>query len=165
MSKKLFETALGFNEPWHVADVELGASARTLTVRIDFAGGHRFALAGEKGFYPLHSTVSKRYSQLNYLRYKCYLEFCAPRVRLPKRTVCQVENHFNGIIASAQNHQTNSLLEALNGLFQFAKRSDATWRRQIQYNPYSNLPVHWQTRFLETQPTCGVLTHSKFKSP
>ena len=33
-----------------------------------------------------------------------------------------IRNHFEGIIAWAQTRQTNGFLEALNGLFQSAKR-------------------------------------------
>ena len=52
MSEKRFETALGIAEPWHVSAVDLDTAAKTLTSRIDFAAGSRFAMAGKAGFYP-----------------------------------------------------------------------------------------------------------------
>ena len=35
MNDRLFETALGIAEPWHVTSVDLDATAKTLTVGID----------------------------------------------------------------------------------------------------------------------------------
>jgi len=49
MNEKLFETALGIAAPWYVAGVDLDAAARTLTIRIDFVAGSRFAVPGEDG--------------------------------------------------------------------------------------------------------------------
>jgi transposase len=41
----------------------------------------------------------------------------------PMKAVAQlVRRHFDGIVAWTQTRQTNGLLEALNGLFQAAKR-------------------------------------------
>ena len=39
-----------------------------------------------------------------------------------KEVAKMIINHFNGIIAWAQTRQTNGFLEAINGLFQAAKR-------------------------------------------
>ena len=39
-----------------------------------------------------------------------------------KEVVKMIINHFDGIIAWAQTRQTNGFLEAINGLFQAAKR-------------------------------------------
>ena len=39
-----------------------------------------------------------------------------------KEVAKMILNHFHGIIAWAQTHQTNGFLEAINGLFQAAKR-------------------------------------------
>lgn len=91
MSEKLFETALGIAEPWCVADVELDAPARTLTIRIDFISGSRFAVEGEAGTHPVHDTVSKRYRHLNFFQHECYLEVRVPRVKLPDWAVRQIE--------------------------------------------------------------------------
>lgn len=96
MSEKLFETALGIGEPWYVVDVELDAPARTLTVRIDFVSGSRFAVPGEGGTHPAHDTVSKRYRHLNFFQHECYLEVRVPRVKLPNGAVRQVEPSWVG---------------------------------------------------------------------
>ena len=49
MTEKLFETALGISAPWYVAGADFNAQARTLTIRVDFAQGSRFAPPGVDG--------------------------------------------------------------------------------------------------------------------
>lgn len=44
MTEKLFETALGISAPWSVAGADFDVQARTLTIRVDFAPGSRFAV-------------------------------------------------------------------------------------------------------------------------
>lgn len=96
MNDKLFETALGIAEPWYVAGVDLDAAARTLTIRIDFTAGSRFAAPGEAGIHPVHDTLSKRYRHLNFFQHECYLEVRVPRVKLPTGAVRQVEPNWAG---------------------------------------------------------------------
>jgi len=96
MNEKLFETALGIGEPWHVSSVDLDAAAKTLTIGIDFAAGSRFAVPGENGVHPVHDTVSKRYRHLNFFQHECYLEVRVPRVKLPGGAVRQVEPDWAG---------------------------------------------------------------------
>jgi transposase len=96
MSDKLFETALGIAEPWHVASVDLDAAAKTLTIGIDFSAGSRFAVPGESGVHPVHDTVSKRYRHLNFFQHECHLEVRVPRVKLPNGAVRQVEPNWIG---------------------------------------------------------------------
>jgi transposase len=45
------------------------------------------------------------------------------KVEPMKEVACMIRNHFDGVIAWAQTQQTNGFMEALNGLFQAAKRS------------------------------------------
>src|SRR5688500_4794443 len=49
MTEKLWETALGISTPWYVAGAEFSAPARTLTIRVDFTAGSRFAVPGAVG--------------------------------------------------------------------------------------------------------------------
>lgn len=46
MTEKLFETALGITAPWLVAGVDFNGAERSLTIRVDFAPGSRFAGLG-----------------------------------------------------------------------------------------------------------------------
>ena len=96
MTDKLFEMALGISAPWYVAGADFNAQARTLTIRVDFAPGSRFAVPGVAGEHPVHDTVSKRYRHLNFFQHECFLEVRVPRVRLPEGTVRQVEPPWAG---------------------------------------------------------------------
>jgi transposase len=49
MTEKLFETALAISAPWFVTGTDLNARVRTLTIRVDFAPGSRFAAPGAAG--------------------------------------------------------------------------------------------------------------------
>jgi len=96
MSEKLFETALGIGAPWFVAGADFNAQARTLTIRVDFTPGARFAVPGVAGEHPVHDTVSKRYRHLNFFQHECFLEVRVPRVKLPDGAVRQVEPPWAG---------------------------------------------------------------------
>lgn len=96
MTDRLFETALGISAPWHVAGADFDAQARTLTIRVDFKPGSRFAVAAAAGEHPVHDTVTKRYRHLNFFQHECFLEVRVPRVRLPDGAVRQVEPSWAG---------------------------------------------------------------------
>jgi transposase len=96
MTEKLFETALGISAPWHVAGTDFNAQARTLTIRVDFVPGSRFAVPGVDGEHPVHDTVAKRYRHLNFFQHECFLEVRVPRVRLPDGAVRQIEPPWAG---------------------------------------------------------------------
>jgi transposase len=96
MTEKLFEAALGIGAPWYVAGTDFNAQARTLTIRVDFAPGSRFAVPDVAGEQPVHDTVSKRYRHLNFFQHECFLEVRVPRVRLPDGAVRQVEPPWAG---------------------------------------------------------------------
>jgi transposase len=96
MTDKLFEVALGVCAPWQVTGADFDAVAKTLTIRVDFIAGSRFALAGLDGQHPVHDTVAKRYRHLNFFQHECFLEVRVPRVKLPDGSVRQVEPPWAG---------------------------------------------------------------------
>ena len=96
MTDKLFEAALGIAAPWYVAGTDFDAQARTLTIRVDFKAGSRFAVPGAAGEHPVHDTVSKRYRHLNFFQHECFLEVRVPRVRLPDGAVRQIDPPWAG---------------------------------------------------------------------
>ena len=96
MTEKLFEAALGIGPPWFVAGADFNAQARTLTIRVDFAAGSRFAVPGVAGEHPVHDTVTKRYRHLNFFQHECFLEVRVPRVTLPDGAVRQIEPPWAG---------------------------------------------------------------------
>lgn len=96
MTDKLFEAALGVSPPWQVTGVDLDAAAKTLTIRVDFIAGSRFAPVGVDGQHPVHDTVAKRYRHLNFFQHECFLEVRVPRVKLPDGSVRQVDPPWAG---------------------------------------------------------------------
>lgn len=96
MTDKLFEMALGIGAPWYVAGTDFNAQARTLTIRVDFGAGTRFAMPGMEGEHPVHDTVTKRYRHLNFFQHECFLEVRVPRVKLPDGAVRQIEPPWSG---------------------------------------------------------------------
>ena len=96
MTEQLFQTALGIGAPWFVAGTDFNAAARTLTIRVDFAPGSRFAVPSVDGEHPVHDTVTKRYRHVNFFQHECFLEVRVPRVRLPDGAVRQIEPPWAG---------------------------------------------------------------------
>ena len=96
MTDKLFEAALGVSPPWQVTGADFDLAAKTLTIRVDFIAGSRFALAGVEGQHPVHDTVAKRYRHLNFFQHECVLEVRTPRVKLPDGSVRLVKPPFAG---------------------------------------------------------------------
>jgi len=96
VTDKLFEMALGIGAPWYVAGTDFNAQARTLTIRVDFGVGTRFAIPDTAGEHPVHDTVTKRYRHLNFFQHECFLEVRVPRVKLPDGAVRQIEPPWAG---------------------------------------------------------------------
>ncbi|MEJ5211994.1 MAG: ISL3 family transposase [Burkholderiales bacterium] len=96
MHNQLFEAALGVSPPWFVQGVDFDAAKRTLTIRIDFAAGSRFAHPAAAGLHPVHDTQVKRYRHLNFFQHERYLEVRQPRVKLPDGRVVRVEPDWAG---------------------------------------------------------------------
>lgn len=99
MSEKLFETALGIEEPWHIKDVSFERAERTLTIFIDFAAGSRFSHPDADGTHPAYDTTTKRYRHLNFFQHECFLEVRVPRIQLPDGSVRLVEPLWAGKLA------------------------------------------------------------------
>jgi transposase len=96
MTGRLFEAALGVEQPWFVAGTDFDAAAKVLTIRVDFVPGSRFGVAGAEGQHPVHDTVTKRYRHLNFFQHECFLEVRVARVKLPDGSVRQVEPPWAG---------------------------------------------------------------------
>ena len=88
--------------------------ARTVTVRTARAWLYK---------EQLRETLDRK--QINVVRgMLVHWRTCAMRSKVEpmKKVAALVRRHMEGIVAWAQNRQTNGFLEALNGLFQAAKR-------------------------------------------
>ncbi|MGH8472616.1 MAG: ISL3 family transposase [Gammaproteobacteria bacterium] len=99
MTEKLFETALGITTPWFVEGVDFNAAGRTLTIRVDFTPGSRFAVPAVSGVHPVHDTVTKQYRHLHFFQHECVLTVRVPRVKLPDGKVTQIEPAWAGKLA------------------------------------------------------------------
>lgn len=95
-SEQLFEAALGVSSPWYVREARFDAAARTLTIRVDFRSGSRFAHPDVAGEHPVHDTQTKRYRHLNFFQHECFLEVRVPRVKLPDGSVRLIEPPWAG---------------------------------------------------------------------
>ncbi len=74
-----------------MAGTDFNGQARTLTIRVDFAAGTRFAAPGVSGERPVKDTVTKRYRHLSFFQHECFLEVRVRRVRRPDGEVRQIE--------------------------------------------------------------------------
>ena len=96
MQNQLFEAALGIVDPWYVQGVDFDAARKTLSIRIDFTAGSRFAYPGTEGLHPAHDTQTKRYRHLNFFQHECHLEVRVPRIKLSDGRVVLVEPDWAG---------------------------------------------------------------------
>ena len=84
------------------------------------------------------------------------------RVGPMKDVARMVRRHFDGIVAWTQTRQTNGFIEALNGLFQAAKRKARGYTRLPQCAPCcSSLPAS-STSPASTPTPSSSLAHTKF---
>lgn len=96
MNTQIFDAALGMTPPWYVSDVDFDQAGKTLTLRVDFKRGSRFAVPDVAGEHPVHDTVTKRYRHLNFFQHECFLEARVPRVKLPDGKVRQISPDWAG---------------------------------------------------------------------
>jgi hypothetical protein len=93
------------------------------------------------------------------------------KVEPMKEVAMLVRRHFDGIVAWSRTRQTNGFIEALNGLFQAAKRKARGYTR---YNDaHRTIPDRGKTGLRESQPASEVrppssvaetsVTHSGFE--
>jgi len=83
MLTRLFERALDITNPWYIKGVDFDAENKSLTIKIDFIAGSKFAHPSVDGFYSAHDTVLKAYRHLNFFQHTCHFEVRVPRVKLP----------------------------------------------------------------------------------
>jgi len=95
-SEALFEQALGVTSPWYLRETAFDSGKQTLTIRVDFGRGSRFAHPDEPGEHPVHDTQLKRYRHLNFFQHECFLEVRVPRVKLSDGAVRLVEPPWAG---------------------------------------------------------------------
>ena len=96
MLAHLFEKALDIADPWYVNGIDFDAEQKSLTIKIDFVAGTKFAHPSVDGFHPVHDTVQKAYRHLNFFQHACQLEVRVPRVKLPDGKVVLISPPWAG---------------------------------------------------------------------
>lgn len=76
------------------------------------------------------------------------------KVEPMKEVAKMIRSHLDGIVAWTQTRQTNGFLEAINGLFQAAKRKARGYG--ILHDPHRRLPPRRQARIQQNQPPCRL---------
>ena len=98
---RLFEMALSIQEPWYVKGITFNEDEKQLDIKIDFKRGSKFYYhdesSGQKGYYPVHDSVEKRWRHLNFFEHECYLICRTPRVKLPDGSVRLVSPPWAGV--------------------------------------------------------------------
>lgn len=79
--EKVFEEALGVEEPWFISETRFDIEQKRLDVWIDFRVGTRFPLEEGETAHPVHDTRIKTWRHLNFFQHECYLHVRTPRVR------------------------------------------------------------------------------------
>lgn len=90
-TERLFEAALGIEEPWYVRETCFDAAEHTLRIAVDFRRGSCFAHPEVVGEHPVHDTQLKRYRHLNFFQHECFLAVRALRVKLADGSVRRIE--------------------------------------------------------------------------
>jgi transposase len=79
-----------------------------------------------------------------------------------KDVAIMIRGHFDGITARAQTRQNNGFIEAINGLYQAAKRKARGYTR-FQTTKTVIFLIAGRLNLTAIAPTPSSLTHSKFR--
>jgi transposase len=82
-SAKLFEMALGLQEPWYIQEVSFDAEKKLLILKVNFRKGSRFPHPEAEGLHSVYDTEKKMLRHLNFFQHECFLEVRVPRIELP----------------------------------------------------------------------------------
>jgi len=79
--EKIFEKALGVENPWFIETTAFDVNEKRLDIRINFKRSWRFSLEEGGPVFPVHDTEEKTWRHLNFFQHECYLHVRVPRVR------------------------------------------------------------------------------------
>lgn len=78
---RLFTTALGLQDPWHVTDVRFNAEAKEIHFQVRFKAASRFACPScGAPDQPVHDTRSRNWEHLRFFEHKAFIHARVPRV-------------------------------------------------------------------------------------
>lgn len=90
VQSKLFEVALGIQEPLYIKNISFDEEIGELHIYVDFRRGSRFScpICGREEC-AVHDTTEKVWRHLNFFQYKCYIHFRNPKIKCDKCGVRQ----------------------------------------------------------------------------
>ena len=85
IQSKLFETALGIEEPLYIKDIIFDEEIGELHIFVDFRRGSKFICpVCNQEHCSVHDTTEKVWRHLNFFQYKCYIHFRNPKIKCDK---------------------------------------------------------------------------------
>lgn len=82
IQSKLFESALGIEEPLYIKEINFDENVGELHIYIDFKRGSKFLCPNcGKEHCTAHDTVEKVWRHLDFFQYKCYIHFRNPKIK------------------------------------------------------------------------------------
>ena len=100
-TNKLFETALGINQPWFIKNVTFDEEVKQLDIYIDFKPGSTFFYEDPKlsisGNFKAYDTVTKKWKHLNFFEHETYLHARVPRIKTDDNKIRKIKVPWEGI--------------------------------------------------------------------
>jgi transposase len=83
---------MDLKDPWFIEAVEINKKTLTIDVFIDFFRGNNFECSECSKPSKVHDTSTKRARHLDFLEYRCYLNYTVPRTKCEKHGVKTINN-------------------------------------------------------------------------
>jgi transposase len=91
-NRKLFEAALGLQDPWRLERLEFDADAHRLDLHLDFVRGARFSCPEcDAQGCAVHDTTEKTWRHMDFFQHRAFLHARVPRVTCAVHGVRQVQ--------------------------------------------------------------------------
>lgn len=82
---------MDLKDPWFVETVEINKKTLTIDVFIDFVRGSKFECSVCLKSSKVHDKVTKRARHLDFLEYRCYLNYLVPRTNCDEHGIKTLE--------------------------------------------------------------------------
>lgn len=100
LGRRLFERALGIEEPWYIDKINFDEEDKRLDIHIDFKKGAKFKYTdkeeGLDGKFTAYDTKEKTWRHLNFFQHECYLHARVPRVDIGNGKARRIETPWEG---------------------------------------------------------------------
>lgn len=82
---------MDLKNPWFIENVEINKKTLTIDVFIDFVRGSKFECSACLKSSKVHDRVTKRARHLDFLEYRCYLNYSVPRINCDEHGIKTLE--------------------------------------------------------------------------